>query len=442
MAPYDTVDAHGTRSTSTPAVSESPGAGSRWWLWLIAIIIVVGGVWFYRSRSSAENSAATASAGSPASGAKGGATRGPLTIPVVVATSTKGDLPVFYNGLGSVNAYNTVTVRSRIDGQLISVAFKEGQTVRAGEVLAEIDPRPYQVQLEQAEGQLARDVAQQQDAIVNLERFKLLFKEGVIAKQQLDTQQASVGQFDGAIQTDKATINNAKLNLNYCRITAPITGRVGLRLVDAGNMVHAADANGLVVITQLQPIAVLFSLPQDQLPVVYTKLRGGQQLTVEAFDRDNTDKIANGRLLTIDNAIDVTTGTYKLKAEFSNENNVLFPNQFVNIHLLVSTLKNVVIVPTTAILRGSQGVYVFSVSADGTVKVRMVTVAETNGNVTGISAGLNAGEVVVTDGQDKLQEGSKVDARPAAGSAPGAKSSANNPSASPFASPNGGGPAR
>ncbi len=443
MAPYDTVEVHETRSASSTNVSAPTGSKDRWWLWLLAIVIVVGGVWFYRSRLSASNSASASGSGAPAAGAKGAAgTRGPLTIPVVVATATKGDLPVFYNGLGSVNAFNTVTVRSRIDGQLINVAFTEGQMVKAGDVLAEIDPRPYQVQLEQAQGQLARDVAQQQDALVNLERFKLLFKEGVIPKQQLDTQQASVGQFDGAIQTDKATIDNAKLNLMYCRITAPISGRIGLRLVDAGNMVHAADANGLLVITQLQPIAVLFSLPQDQLPVVYTKLRAGQQLTVEAFDRDNSEKIASGKLLTIDNQIDLTTGTYKLKAVFSNEDHVLFPNQFVNVHLLVNTLKNVVIVPTTAILRGSQGVYVFSVSTDGTVKIRTITVAETNGNVTGISAGLNPGEVVVTDGQDKLQDGSKVEARPATGSAPGAKSSANNPADSPFASPSGGGPAR
>ncbi len=432
MASFDRVEAPQTRASSTTS-SSSSGSKGRWWLWLLAILVIVAAVWFYRSRSSAANSAA-------AGAAAAGATRGPLSVPVVVATATKGDLPVFYNGLGSVNAFNTVTVRSRIDGQLISVAFKEGQTVKSGAVLAEIDPRPYQVQLEQAEGALARDVAQQQDALVNLDRYKLLFKEGVIPKQQLDTQQASVGQFDGAIQTDKATIDNAKLNLNYCRITAPITGRIGLRLVDAGNMVHAADANGLLVITQLQPIAVLFSLPQDQLPVVYTKLRSGQQLSVEAFDRDNTDKIASGKLLTIDNQIDSTTGTYKLKAVFNNEDNVLFPNQFVNVHLLVNTLKNIVIVPTTAILRGSQGVYVFSVASNGTVKVRSITVAETNGNVTGISAGLNPGDVVVTDGQDKLQDGTKVDPRPASGSAP--KTGANNSSDSPFAAPSGGGPAR
>ena len=285
MAPYDTVDAPETRASSTSA-SASAVSSNRWWVWLIAAIILVGGIWLYRSHASAAGSSGAV----PGPGGPGPMGMGSMTIPVVVATASKGDLPVFYNGLGTVTAFNTVTVRSRIDGQLLSVAFKEGQLVKEGDVLAEIDPRPYQVQLEQAQGQLARDVAQQQDAIVNLDRYKLLYKEGVIPKQQLDTQQASVGQFDGAIQTDKATIDNAKLNIVYCRITAPISGRVGLRLVDAGNMVHATDTNGLLVITQLQPIAVLFSLPQDQLPVVYKKLRGGQQLSVEAFDRDNTLK--------------------------------------------------------------------------------------------------------------------------------------------------------
>jgi membrane fusion protein, multidrug efflux system len=441
MPPFDTVDAPPTHaSSSVSPLASNSSSSNRWWVWLIAIAILVGGIWLYRSRSSAASSAAVAP-GTGAPGAMGAPAS--MAIPVVVATATKGDLPVFYSGLGTVNAFNTVTVRSRIDGQLLSVAFKEGQLVREGDVLAEIDPRPYQVQLEQAQGQLARDVAQQQDAMVNLERYKLLYKEGVIPKQQLDTQGASVGQFDGAIQTDKATIDNAKLNIVYCRITAPISGRVGLRLVDAGNMVHATDTNGLLVITQLQPISVLFSLPQDQLPIVYKKLRAGQQLTVEAFDRDNSSKIASGKLLTIDNQIDPTTGTYKLKAVFSNEDNALFPNQFVNTHLLVNTLNDTVLVPTTAVLRGSQGIYVFSVSSDGTVKIRPVTIAETNGAITGISSGLNPGEVVVTDGQDKLQDGSKVDARQAPVSVPASKTTSSSNSAnSPFASPSGGGPAR
>jgi multidrug efflux system membrane fusion protein len=434
MAPLETIDAHGTRSTS---VSASPAPKSHWWQWLLAVVIIVGGLWLYRSHN-ATSDAAAAGPGATAGGAKGAAgTRGALAIPVVVATATKGDLPVFYNGLGSVTAYNTVTVRSRIDGQLLKVDFAEGQLVKAGDVLAEIDPRPYQVQLEQAEGALAKDMAQQEDAKVNLERYKLLFNEGVIPKQQLDTQAASVGEFQGAIQTDQATINNAKLNLVYCRITAPISGRVGLRLVDPGNMIHATDANGLVVITQLQPIAVMFSLPQDQLPVVYTKLRAGQQLGVEAFDRDNTAKIAEGKLLTIDNQIDSTTGTYKLKSVFNNNDNALFPNQFVNVHLLVNTLKNVVLVPTTAILRGSQGIYVYSVAADKTVKVRAIAIAETNGNITGISSGLQPGDVVVIDGQDKLQDGSKVDPRAAGATATSSNSHSGSSANSPFAATSG-----
>ncbi len=292
---------------------------------------------------------------------------------------------------------------------------------------------PIKFSLNKPRARSQKDVAQRKDAQVNLERYKLLFKEGVIPKQQLDTQDSSVGEFDGAIQTDQATIDNAKLNLVYCRITAPISGRVGLRLVDPGNMIHATDANGLVVITQLQPIAVLFSLPQDQLPVVYTKLRAGQQLTVEAFDRDNTAKIAEGKLLTIDNQIDSTTGTYKLKAVFNNTDNTLFPNQFVNVHLLVNTLKNVVLVPTTAILRGSQGIYVYSVSSDKTVKVRSVVISEANGNITGISSGLNPGDVVVTDGQDKLQDGSKVDPRTASASTGSSNLNSSNSANSPFA---------
>src|SRR5208282_1490889 len=256
MAPFNSADAHDAHTQATTTPRPQASGGSHWLIWLIVIGVVAAGIWFYRSRSAQNASTAAAAGDSSGAAGKGGHAAIPL-VPVVVATATKGDLPVFYNGLGTVNAFNTVTVRSRIDGQLISVAFKEGQLVKEGDVLAEIDPRPYQVQLEQAQGQLARDVAQQQDAMVNLERYKLLYKEGVIPKQQLDTQQASVGQFDGAIQTDKATIDNAKLNIVYCRITAPISGRVGLRLVDAGNMVHATDTNGLLVITQLQPISVL-----------------------------------------------------------------------------------------------------------------------------------------------------------------------------------------
>jgi membrane fusion protein, multidrug efflux system len=385
----------------------TPEAKSRWWLWIIALVIVVGlGVWYFRSRdsTSAQVPAAGAAGGRPGAGGAG------QTVPVVVATAARGDLPVYFNGLGTVTAFNTVTVRSRVDGQIVKINFTEGQTVHQGDALVEIDPRPYQVQLEQTEGQLAKDQAQLRDVQVDYERYQLLFKEGVIPKQQVDTQQAQVGQYQGAIKADQGAIDNAKLQIVYSHITAPITGRVGLRLVDMGNIVHAADTTGLLVITQLQPIAVIFSLPQDQLSQVLSKLHSAQ-LPVEAYDRDDVTKIATGKLLTIDNQIDTTTGTYKLKSEFSNEKNLLFPNQFVNIHLLVDTKHNITIVPSTAIQRGPQGTYVYLAQKDNTVKIQPVTIALSSGNSVGIGAGLQPGDNVVVDGQDKLQDGSKIEAR-------------------------------
>jgi multidrug efflux system membrane fusion protein len=329
-------------------------------------------------------------------------------VPVVVATAQRGDLPVYFNGLGTVTAFNTVTVHSRFDGQIKKINCQQGQFVHQGGALVEIDARPYQVQLEQAEGQLAKDQAQLRDVQVNYERYQLLYKEGVIPKQQVDTQGAQVGQFEGAIKGDQGLVDSAKLQLVYSRVTAPISGRVGLRLVDVGNIVHATDANGLLVITQLQPIAVIFALPQDQLPQVATKLRDAQQLVVDAYDRDDTTKIESGRLLTIDNQIDTTTGTYKLKAVFNNDKNLLFPNQFVNVHLLADVKKNLVIVPAAAIQRGPQGTYVYVVQNGNTAKIQTVTLAQTAANTVGLSAGLNPGDMVVIDGQDKLQDGSKV----------------------------------
>ena len=442
MAPTDSVDVRDSRTPSTRSISPTQsGSGSRWWVWLLVLLLAGVGYWYYRGRSSQASSTAAAPGGKGAAGGPGGAP-GNFVVPVVVATASKGDLPVFLNGLGNVTAFNTVTVRSRVDGQIVKVNFVEGQYVKEGDSLIEIDPRPYQVQLEQAEGQLAKDQAQLRDVQVDYERYKLLYQEGVIPKQQLDTQQAQVGTFEGAIKADQATIDNAKLQIAYAHITAPISGRVGLRLVDIGNMVHATDTNGLVVITQLQPIAVIFTLPQDQLPQVMARMKQGSPLMVEAYDRDNTAKIATGKLLTIDNQIDTTTGTYKLKAQFDNSKNELFPNQFVNMHLLVDTKKNVVLVPTTAILRGAQGIYVFAVGPDNKVKIHNVTLAETTGNTTGILSGLNPGDVVVTDGQDKLQDGTKVEPRSSTGGAPGGnKSASSNNSNSPFASP-AGGPAR
>src|SRR5258708_1256214 len=300
----------GTRSAATTAPSKS-----RLWLWVFIIGVIAVGGWFYRSSRNASQAADPPATGA-ANKSRGGPSAGNFVVPVVVATAQRGDLPVYFNGLGTVTAFNTVTVRSRVDGQLISIAFKEGQFVHEGDVLAQIDPRPFQVQLAQALGQLAKDQAQRKDAEVNYERFKLLFKEGVIPRQELEKEAGLVGQFDGAIASDQSQIDNAKLQLAYSRIAAPISGRIGLRLVDVGNIVHASDTNGLLVITQLQPISVIFSLPQDQLHDVNSKLRSGVQLVVDAYDRDDTAKIASGKLQTIDNQIDLTTVTYKLKSIF------------------------------------------------------------------------------------------------------------------------------
>jgi membrane fusion protein, multidrug efflux system len=392
----------GARGSST-----AQPAKSRWWLWVVILVFVAGGIWYYRGAHSTSEAEGAPTAGTPGK-SKGGPGGAGMTVPVVVAAAQKGDLPVYLAGIGSVTAYNTVTVRSRVDGAIVKVNFTEGQFVNQGDALVEIDPRPYQVMLEQAEGQLAKDQAQLHDVQVDFERYTLLFNEGVIPKQQVDTQQAQVGQYLGAIKADQATIDNAKLQIVYSHITAPIGGRVGLRLVDIGNVVHAADTNGLLVITQLQPIAVIFTLPQDQLPLVVPKLRAGTTLPVEAYDRDDTKKITDGKLLTIDNQIDPTTGTYKLKAVFSNQDNALFPNQFVNVHMLVDTKHNLMIVPAAAIQRGPQGTYVYVVSEGNKVKIQTVTIAQTTGNNVGIGAGLNDGDVVVIDGQDKLQDGSTV----------------------------------
>jgi multidrug efflux system membrane fusion protein len=345
----------------------------------------------------------------------------PRAVSVVTAVARTGDLPVYLTGLGTVTALNTVTVRSRVDGELANVAFREGQIVTKGELLAEIDPRPFQVQLEQAAGQLAKDEATLQNAKLDLERYRVLAAEDSIPRQQLDTQAAAVAQDEGALKSDQGQVDAARLNLAYTRITAPLSGRVGLRLVDVGNIVHASDANGLVVITQVQPIAVVFTLPEDQVNEVRAKLRRRQKLQVDAFDRDLEHELGTGTLATLDNQIDTTTGTVKLKAIFANADDALFPNQFVNPRLLIDTLKGVVLVPNAAIQRGAQSPFVFAVKQDQTVEARPVEVRLTEGDTTAVSKGLAAGEVVVTEGVDKLQAGSKVEtAKTGAAAAAGA----------------------
>jgi multidrug efflux system membrane fusion protein len=335
-------------------------------------------------------------------------------VPVSVATAERRDMPYYLTGLGSVTAYYTVSVKSRVDGQLMQVNFQEGQQVKSGDLLAVIDPRPYQVALEQAQAAQFRDQASLRDARLNYERFKgLLQSSGAMSQQQVDTQQATVDQLDGTVRNDQAAVDSAKLNLVYCHITAPVSGRIGLRLVDPGNIVHAADTNAMFVITQLQPIAVLFTLPEDNLQTVSHRMAGGT-LEVDAFSRDDQTKLASGKLLTIDNQIDQTTGTGRLKAVFDNKDNALWPNQFVNARLLLETRKNSTTVPAAAIQRGPQGTYIFVVKSDNTVDVRDVNVSFTQDNVSVIASGIAPSDVVVTDGQDKLQQGSKIETRPAA----------------------------
>ena len=373
-----------------------------WWIALLAVCLIAIGAYFFFIKAQ-----------SPA--AKQG--QNPVTpmVPVVAVAAKKTDFNVYITGLGSVTPLNTVTVKTRVDGQLMEVLFREGQIVSNGDLLATIDPRPFEVQLTQAEGQMARDQALLKNAQLDLQRFRMLWEQDSIPKQQLDTQEALVRQYEGAVKTDQGQIDSAKLQLVYCHITAPISGRVGLRLVDPGNIVHANDVNGLVVITQLQPITVIFPIPEDSLPQVLARLKTGERLPVEAYDREMRQRLAVGSLLTVDNQIDPATGTVRLKAIFSNEKNELFPNQFVNARLLVDVRRGAIVVPAPAIQRGPQGTFVYVVKADQTATVRPITVDEIQGGEASIKTGLSPGELVVVDGQDRLREGTRVELRPQSG---------------------------
>jgi multidrug efflux system membrane fusion protein len=373
------------------------GKLSRRWVWLsiLSILIVIGYFLLTRLGSARSTSAQRSVAAQPG-------------VPVSATAVKRGDLSRYLSAIGTVTAFNTVTVKTRVDGQIIKVAFNEGQTVHKGDLLVEIDPRPYDAALAQAEGQLVKDQATLLNAQITLKRDEALYHQGVIAAQDYDNQQSLVGQSAGAVESDRANIAAAKVQVAYTKITSPITGRIGLRLVDQGNIVHAADTTGLAVITQLQPIAVDFSIPEDNLQQVIKDMRNGQELPVDAFDRDFKTQLATGTLETFDSQIDQTTGTIKLKAVFPNNDYSLFPNQFVNVKLLVDTIHDALLVPAVAVQRNPQNTFVYVVKPDNTVEVRTVTIGATQGDTIALDSGVTPGELLVTDGVDKLRAGTKV----------------------------------
>ena len=388
-------------------------------LWLMVIVLVIAGVaWWVHTR--------------PAPQAPGGRPGAGAPMPVVAATAEKGDINVQLNGLGTVTPLATVTVRTQISGQLMRVAFQEGQMVKQGDLLAEIDSRPYEQQLANAQGVLARDQALLANARLDLQRYRVLVAQDSIPKQQLDTQDSLVHQLEGTVISDQAQVDTAKLNITYCHVIAPVSGRVGLRQVDAGNYVQANDANGIVVLTQLQPITVVFTLPEDSVPAVMKQLNAGATLQAVAYDRSQTTKLATGKLATVDNQIDTTTGTLKLKAQFDNADSALFPNQFVNVQLRVETLHDETVIPTAAVQRGAPGTFVYLVKPDDTVTVQPIKLGPPEGEKVSVRSGLSVGDRVVVDGADKLKDGAKIALREASSGA----------AATPTAAPGGATPAQ
>ena len=376
-----------------------------WGILLVLLAIAAAVAWWFHERPAPQ----------PA-----GRTRGNVTtaVPIVAAAATKGDIDITLNGLGTVTPLATVTVRTQINGQLTDVGFKEGQLVKKGDFLAQIDPRPYQAALEQAEGQLARDLGLLDQARMDLTRYQTLAKTNAVPRQQYEDQIYLVKQDEGTVKMDQAQVDTQKLNLTYCHIVSPVEGRIGLRLVDPGNYVQTSDANGVVVITQLQPITVVFTVPEDNVPQIFKRLHANATLPVTAYDRSGATKLATGTLMTTDNQIDPTTGTLKLKAQFTNEDDSLFPNQFVNIELLVDTLHDATVVPSSAIQRGAPGTFVYLVNTDNTVAVRPVTLGPGSGDRVAVRSGLALGDRVVVDGADKLREGAKVTMRDSATAQP------------------------